>query len=61
MGDLADELTHLWGSFSLKVDESDQMAIEEAELAPLLSKGDSCVVGKLLADRTMGEKLSRRL
>jgi hypothetical protein len=51
------ELTHLWGSFSLRDDESFEVDIGETEMAPLLAWGAVCLVGKLLADRTMGKEV----
>jgi hypothetical protein len=57
MGNPAEDLTHLWGSFTLKEDESEELAIGESAMAPLLSRGEACVVGKLLADRVVGKEV----
>jgi hypothetical protein len=42
MTDLAEDLTHLWGSFTLKEDKSDELAIGESAMAPC-SHGGQCV------------------
>jgi hypothetical protein len=57
MGNSAEDFTHLWGSFTLKEDESDELAIGESAMAPLISRGEACVVGKLLADRVVGKEV----
>jgi predicted molibdopterin-dependent oxidoreductase YjgC len=44
------------GSFTFKEDESDELAIGETAMASLLSRGLSCVVGKLLADRVVSKE-----
>jgi hypothetical protein len=56
MSDSAEDITHRWERFTLKEDESDVLAIGESVLAPLLSRGSSCVVGKLLADRVVSKE-----
>jgi hypothetical protein len=53
----AEDLAHRWENFTLKDDESDVLAIGESALAPLLSRGSSCVVGKLLADRVVSKEI----
>jgi hypothetical protein len=57
MIDLAEDLTHLWGSFTLKEDKSDELAIGESAMAPLLSRRSVCVVGKLLADQVVSKEI----
>jgi hypothetical protein len=47
----------LWGSFSLRKDESNKMAIGEIDIAPLISHRNMLVVGKLLVDHTVGNEI----
>jgi hypothetical protein len=57
MASMEGELTHLWGSLSLRDDESFEVDIEETEMAPLMVRGAVCLVRKLLADWNVGNEV----
>ncbi len=49
---MAKELTEMWGNFKLE-EENIGVSIDNVELDPLLSRGQACIVGKILADRVV--------
>jgi hypothetical protein len=59
MSDPAEDIMLCWGNFTLKEDEKEELAIGDTTLAPLLSRGSSCVLGKLLADRVVSKETIR--
>jgi hypothetical protein len=48
---MAEELSKRWGKFSLNEDENAGVALDVAEIAPMVHKGQVCLVGKILVDR----------
>lgn len=52
---MAEDLTKLWRAFSLSEDESLVVEAIEMEGHNINVRGRSCLVGKLLADRTIGK------
>jgi hypothetical protein len=52
---MAEDLSNLWRSFSLSEGESLEVEVSEQEMNGLVSRGSSCLVGKLIADRTVGK------
>jgi hypothetical protein len=50
---MAEELTEMWGNFKLLEEENIGVSIDNVELDPLLSRGQACIVGKILADRVV--------
>jgi hypothetical protein len=46
-----DELSVMWGKFSLKEEETVGVSLDTPELVPLVNRGRSCLVGKMVADR----------
>ena len=54
---MAEEVTKMWENFNLLEEESVGIKTQEANFVPLVGRGSASVVGKLLADRTMGEEI----
>jgi hypothetical protein len=52
---MAEELPplHLWGKFSFTEAEDVEVNINESRADPLVTRGKSCLIGKLLADRVV--------
>jgi hypothetical protein len=48
-----EDLTHMWGKFSLLEEENSGVSLETSEIEPLVSRGKHCLIGKLLADRVV--------
>jgi hypothetical protein len=46
-----DEISDMWGKFSLKEEESVGVSLDAPDIVPLVNRGRSCVVGKMVADR----------
>jgi hypothetical protein len=40
-----------WGNFSLSVDEDLDVEVQATEVANIVTRGQSCIVGKLVSDR----------
>jgi hypothetical protein len=59
MGNTAEDLSRLWGKFNLLDEESEGITILEDYVDPLVYKGKSCVVGKLLANRIVTKEIIR--
>jgi hypothetical protein len=53
MGTTVEELSHLWENLMLMNVEGEDLDIGESDTASLAKKGTACVVGKLLADRSV--------
>jgi hypothetical protein len=52
---MAEELTARWGNLTLMEEEDTKLGITEQGMVPLVERGHACVIGKLLADRTVGK------
>jgi hypothetical protein len=50
---MAEELSFLWGKFSLTEEEDVEVNINESRADPLVTRVKSCLIGKLLADRVI--------
>jgi hypothetical protein len=48
---MMEELSSMWGKFSLREEENVGVSLEAPEVEPLVKRGRSCIVGKLIADR----------
>jgi hypothetical protein len=46
-----DEISDMWGKFSLKEEETVGVSLDAPDIVPLVNRGRSCVVGKMVADR----------
>lgn len=57
MATTAEDLSYLWENFTLLEEESAEVDIDETDIAHLVAQGTVCVVGKLLADRTVGKEI----
>jgi hypothetical protein len=56
---MADELTAMWGNFSLLEEENLGVSVESTEIVPLESRGKDCLVGKLISDRIVPKEFLR--
>lgn len=56
---MVDDLTKLWGNFSLLEEECLEVDIDDQSLVGIVSRGKSCLVGKLVADRFVGKEIIR--
>jgi hypothetical protein len=54
---MADELTKLWGGLSLSAEESKGVFVKKPTVRGLVSRGNSCLVGKLIVDRFVGKEI----
>jgi hypothetical protein len=54
---MAEELTKMWENFNLLEEESVGIKTQEVDFVPLVGRGSACVVGKLLADQTVGKEI----
>ena len=52
---MANDLTKLWGNFSLAEEESLGVELQEEFLEDTVHRGQTCVVGKLIADRVISK------
>lgn len=59
MGNTIEELTKLWGTFTLMEEEIVSLGIIEHGIAPLVDRGHAYVIGKLLVDRTVGREIAK--
>lgn len=59
MGNMADDLTKRWENFSLSEEESLEVEIHNDALEDIVTKGKSCLVGKLIAERIVGKDTIR--
>lgn len=57
MGDITEDVTKMWEKFNLMEEESLGIKTHEEDFEPLVGRGSACVVGKLLADRTVGKEI----
>jgi hypothetical protein len=56
---MAEDLSRMWDSFSLRDDEDGEMEIQQQAWEVGTLRGKSCVVGKLIADRMMSKEIIR--
>jgi hypothetical protein len=56
-GNAAEELARQWGKLTLREDENPGIVIKPQTFSPLLQRGRSCLVGKLLAERTITKEV----
>jgi hypothetical protein len=59
MGDMAEDVTRMWEKFNLLEEESVGIKTQEDDFEPLVAKGSTCVVEKLLVDWVMGKEVIR--
>jgi len=48
---MEEDIFSMWGNFSLLDDENEGVSLDADDLNPLVRRGKSCLVGKLLVDR----------
>jgi hypothetical protein len=58
-GEMEEDMNKLWEKFSLMEEEDEEVIAPEEEVEPVVERGSACVVGKLLADRTVGKDTIR--
>lgn len=58
---MANDLTKLWGNFSLSAEESEEVEIQDHTVEGVVKQGKSCLVGKLIADRTVSKDTIRSI
>jgi hypothetical protein len=56
-GSAAEELTRQWGKLTLREDENPGIVIKQQTFSPLVQRGRSCLVGKLLSERTITKEV----
>ena len=54
---MEEDLTKQWEKFNLLDIETEEVEAPDAAMEPLVERGMSCIVGKLLADRTLGKEI----
>lgn len=57
---MAEDLTRLWGNLSLDEGEIEEVEIQPRSVEGVVSRGKSCLVGKLLSDRYVGKDIIKR-
>jgi hypothetical protein len=53
LNSVEEDLSNLWGKFSLLENETSGVALEVSEIEPMVSKGKYCLIGKLLSNRVV--------
>jgi hypothetical protein len=53
---MADDLSRLWGNFSLGDDEIKGVKIQEDVVENVASQGQLCLVGRLMSNRTISKE-----
>jgi hypothetical protein len=56
-GNAADELTRQWGKLNLREDENLGIVIKAQTVSLLIQRRHSCMVGKLLSERTISKEV----
>jgi hypothetical protein len=56
---MAEDLSRMWDSFSLRDDEDAEMEIQQQDWEVGTIRGRSCLVGKLIADRMVSKEVIR--
>jgi hypothetical protein len=54
---MEEDLAKQWERFTLLDVETEEVVAPDAAMEPLVDRGTACVVGKLLADRTLGKEI----
>lgn len=54
---MADDLTRMWGNFSLFEDEGVEMEKRNQSMVNPVNRGQSCLVGKLVAERLVSKEI----
>jgi hypothetical protein len=57
MGEMTEDMSRLWERFNLMEEEDEEVVALEVEVEPMVNRGNTCVVGKLLADRSVGKEV----
>jgi hypothetical protein len=57
MGELTEDITKMWGKFTLMEVEDMGVNIDIQTTAPIVSRGSSCIVGKMLAKRMVSKEI----
>jgi hypothetical protein len=57
MGDMTEDMSSLWERFNLMEEEDEEVVAPEIEVMPMVDCGSAYVVGKLLADRSVGKEI----
>lgn len=52
---MADDLTNTWQDFYLSEGESVEVIVQQQAVEEIAKRGNSCLVGKLIADRIIGK------
>lgn len=53
---MAEELTKMWATFSLSEEEEGEVDIQATDCREVFTRGQACVVGKLVADRYVSKE-----
>jgi GTPase SAR1 family protein len=53
---MAEDLTRLWGNLSLTENEDAEMEIKKEAIEGMVSRGKSCLVGKLILDQFVSKE-----
>lgn len=56
---MEEDLTELWGKFTLTEAEQDGLEVSEEEVEGIFAKGNKCLVGKLIYERFVGKDFIR--
>jgi hypothetical protein len=57
MGEMTEDMSRMWERFNLMEEEDEEVVAPEIEIEPMVNRGSACVVGKLLADRSVGKEI----
>ena len=57
---MANNLTSLWQDFSLSEGESVEVVVQQQTFEEVVTRGISCLVGRLIADRIIGKDTLRK-
>lgn len=57
MGSTKEDLTKMWEKFNLMEEGEDEHDAPEEDLESVVERGSVYVVGKLIADRTVGKEI----
>lgn len=56
---MADDLSSMWQDFNLSEGENDEVIVQQQAVEEIVTRGNSCLVGKLIADRIIGKDTIR--
>jgi hypothetical protein len=56
---MAEDLTNMWQDFNLSEGESVEVVVQQQAVEEVATRGNSCLVGKLIADRIIGKDTIR--